>query len=103
MTRGLIGRGMVGDQSGPDLMTPAPGVEVDETRQTENRTGQVLMQVKSWNEKVGDNTVHIEVDHPVHLSVRSRLLAVPQSSAGLHDVPMDAIRSWSGAAEHVLA
>jgi len=61
VTRGLIGRGMVGDQSGPDLITPAPGVEVDETRQTENGTGHLRMQVKSWNETVGDDSVHIEL------------------------------------------
>lgn len=61
VTRGLIGRGMIGDQSGPDRMTPPAGIEVDETRQTENRTGRVLMQVKLWNETVGDDTVHIEV------------------------------------------
>jgi len=61
VTRGLIDRGMVGEQSGPDIMTPASGVEVDETRQTENRTGQVLKQVKLWNETVGDDTIHIEV------------------------------------------
>lgn len=61
VARGLIGRGMVGDQSERDAMTPPNGVEVDETRQTENRTGQVVMQAKSWNEMVGDDTVHIEV------------------------------------------
>ena len=27
VTRGLIGHGMIGDQSGPDLMTPAPGLK----------------------------------------------------------------------------
>jgi hypothetical protein len=52
---------MVGDQAGADLMTPAFGVEVEETRQTADKTGQVLMQVKLWNEMVGDDTVHIEV------------------------------------------
>jgi hypothetical protein len=61
VNRGLIGHGLIGDQSGLDLMTPASGVEVDETRQTEDRTGQVLMQVKLWNETVGDDTVHIEI------------------------------------------
>ena len=61
VTRGLIGRAMVGDQSGADLMTPALGVEVDETRQTVDQTGEVLMRVKLWNENVGDDTVHIEV------------------------------------------
>jgi hypothetical protein len=61
VTRGLIGHGMVSDQSGVDLMTPALGVEVDETRQTVDRTGEVLMKVKLWNEAVGDDTVHIEI------------------------------------------
>ncbi len=61
VTRGLIGHGMVGEQSGHEMMTPPSGVEVEETRQTENQTGQVLLQVKSWNEIVGDDTVHIEV------------------------------------------
>ncbi len=61
VARGLIGRAMVGDQSGTDLMTPALGVEVDETRQTVDQTGEVLMRVKLWNENVGDDTVHIEV------------------------------------------
>jgi hypothetical protein len=61
VARGLIGRGMIGEQTGPDMMTPASGVEVDESRQTVNRTGQILRQSKLWNETVGDDTVHIEV------------------------------------------
>ena len=61
VTRGLIGRGMIGEQSGSDIMTPPPGTEVDETRQTQNRTGEVLTQAKSWNEMVADDTIHIEV------------------------------------------
>jgi hypothetical protein len=61
VTRGLIGHGMIGENSGIDMMTPPPGSEVSETRQTENRTGEVLTQAKSWNELVADDTVHIEV------------------------------------------
>jgi hypothetical protein len=61
VTRGLIGHGMIGENSGSDMMTPPPGSEVDETRQTENRTGEVLTQAKSWNELVADDTIHIEV------------------------------------------
>jgi hypothetical protein len=61
VTRGLIGRGMIGERSGSDIIMPPPGTEVDETRQTENRTGEVLTQVKSWNEMVGDDSIHIEV------------------------------------------
>jgi len=61
VTRGLIGHGMIGENSGSDIMMPPPGAEVDETRQTENRTGELLTQAKSWNEIVGDNTIHIEV------------------------------------------
>ena len=34
VTRGLIGRAMISEQSGPGIMTPPPGIEVDETRQT---------------------------------------------------------------------
>jgi hypothetical protein len=52
---------MFGEQSRRDMITPPSGVEVDETRQTVNQTGQVLMQVKSWNEMIGDDTIHIEV------------------------------------------
>jgi hypothetical protein len=59
--RGLIGRGMIGQQSGADVMTPPPGAEVNETRQTENRTGEIVTQVKSWNEMVHDDTIHIEI------------------------------------------
>src|SRR5271166_5076101 len=47
VTRGLIGHGMIGEQSGSDIMMPPPGTEVDETRQTENLTGEVLNRVKS--------------------------------------------------------
>jgi hypothetical protein len=61
VTRGLIGHGMIGENSGIDMMTPPPGSEVSETRQTENRTGEVLTQAKSWNELVADDTIHIEV------------------------------------------
>jgi len=59
--RGLIGHGMIGEQSSSDIMTPPPGTEVDETRQTETRTGEVLTRVKSWNEMVDDDTIYIEV------------------------------------------
>jgi hypothetical protein len=61
VTRGLIGRGMIGEKSDGAMMTPPPGSEVDETRQTENRTGEVLTRAKSWNEMVADDTIHIEV------------------------------------------
>jgi len=61
VSRGLLGSAMFGEQSRRDMITPPAGVEVDETRQTVKQTGQVLMQVKSWNEMVGDDTIHIEV------------------------------------------
>ncbi|MGO8950782.1 MAG: hypothetical protein ACLQUY_24645 [Ktedonobacterales bacterium] len=61
VSRGLLGSAMFGEQSRQDLIVPPYGVEVDETRQTESQTGQVLMQLKSWNEIVGDDTIHIEV------------------------------------------
>jgi hypothetical protein len=61
VTRGLIGRARFGQQSGSGMMTPPSGVEVDETRQSVDTTGQELMQVKAWNETVGEDTVHIEV------------------------------------------
>lgn len=61
VTRGLIGNAMISEQSGADIMTPPPGSEVDETRQTANVTGEVLNQVKSWNEIKNDDTIHIEV------------------------------------------
>ena len=60
-TRGLLDNAMISEQSGTDILTPPPGTEVDETRQTEDRTGELLTQVKSWNEFVGDDTIHIEV------------------------------------------
>ena len=59
--RGLIGGGMIGQQSGGDTMMPPPGAEVNETRQTENSTGEIVTHVKSWNETVEDNTIHIEI------------------------------------------
>ena len=61
VARGLIGHGMIGERSGHDALIPPPGVEVDETRQTENRTGELVMRATSWNEMVGDDTVHIEI------------------------------------------
>jgi len=61
VARGLIGSAMIGEQSGSDIVTPPPGTEVDETRQTANLTGEVMKQVKSWNEMIGDDTIHIEV------------------------------------------
>ena len=61
VTRGLIGNAMISEQSGADIMTPPPGTEVDETRQTANLTGEVLNQVKSWNETKNDDTIHVEV------------------------------------------
>jgi hypothetical protein len=61
VTRGLIGNAMISEQSGADILTPPPGAEVDESRQTANLTGEVLNQVKSWNEVVADDTIHIEV------------------------------------------
>jgi hypothetical protein len=61
VTRGLVGHGMIGENSGTDMMTPPPGTEVSETKQTEDRTGEILTQAKSWNELVADDTIHIEV------------------------------------------
>jgi len=61
MARGLIGRARFGEQSGAGWMTPPSGVEVDETMQRVNQTGQELMHVKSWDEIAGEDTVHIEV------------------------------------------
>jgi hypothetical protein len=61
VTRGLIDNAMISDQTGADIMTPPPGTQVDETRQTANLTGEVLNQVKAWNETVADDTIHIEV------------------------------------------
>jgi len=61
VARGLIDSAMVSEGSGADILTPPPGTEVDETRQTANLTGEVLKQVRSWNEIVGDDTIHIEV------------------------------------------
>ena len=61
VARGLIGNAMISEQSGTDIMTPPAGTEVDETRQTANLTGEVLNQVKSWNEIKNDDTIHIEV------------------------------------------
>ncbi|MGC1676237.1 MAG: hypothetical protein WA740_01790 [Candidatus Binataceae bacterium] len=59
--RGLIPRGLTTEQSSTDTVTPPLGIEVDETRQTENRTGEVLNRVKSWNETAADDTVHFEI------------------------------------------
>jgi hypothetical protein len=61
VSRGLLGSAMFAEQSSGGLIAPPAGVEVDETRQSERRTGQTLIQIKSWNETVGDDTVHIEV------------------------------------------
>lgn len=61
VSRGLLGSAMFGEQSRRGMITPPSGVEVDETRQSVKQTGQVLRQVKSWNETVGSDTVHIEV------------------------------------------
>jgi hypothetical protein len=61
VTRGLIGNAMISEQTGANIMTPPPGTEVDETRQTANLTGEVLNQVKSWNETKNDDTIHVEV------------------------------------------
>jgi hypothetical protein len=61
VARGLIGKAMISEESGEEIMTPPPGTEVDETQQTANLTGEVLNQVKSWNEIKDDDTIHIEV------------------------------------------
>ena len=61
VARGLIGSAMISEQSASDIMTPPPGTEVDETRQTANLTGEVLNQVKSWNEVVAEDSIQIEI------------------------------------------
>jgi hypothetical protein len=59
--RGLVARGLIAEQSSTDTVSPPAGIEVDETRQTENRTGEILNRVKSWNETADDDMVHFEV------------------------------------------
>jgi hypothetical protein len=61
VTRGLVGRGIIGERFVSDTMRPPPGTEVNETRQRENGTGEIVTEAKSWNEIVDDNTIHIEV------------------------------------------
>ena len=61
VTRGLIGHGMIGEQSGPDLYDAGARRRGRRNPADGERTGQVVMQVKSWNEMVGDDTVHIEI------------------------------------------
>ena len=61
VARGLVARAGYGEQSETRLITPPAGVEVDETSQSVNGTNQELMRVKSWDEIVGENTVHLEV------------------------------------------
>ena len=46
VSRGLLGIAMFGEQSRRDRITAPSGVEVEETRQTVNRTGEVLKQLK---------------------------------------------------------
>ena len=103
VTRGLIGDGMIGERTGADILTPPPGTEVEETRQTANLTGEVLNQVKSWTETVERRHDPYRGDHAIELPVRSCLLAVSQSPKGLHHVQVDAVRSWRRVAERVLA
>jgi hypothetical protein len=61
VAHGLMGRGMVRAESNSDILKPPPGVEVDVTRQFETNSGQELMQTRSWNQTVANNTIHIEV------------------------------------------
>jgi len=61
VSRGLLGRAMFGEPSRREMITPPPGADVSETRQTENQTGQVRMNLEAWNERVGDDTIHVEV------------------------------------------
>jgi hypothetical protein len=57
----LMGSGMVHARSNRDAVTVPPGVEVDEARQFVTSNGQELMRIKSWNEMVGEDTVHVEI------------------------------------------
>ena len=59
-TRGLMGQTMTGGQPGPNMIKPPAGVEVDETVQRANQTGQEMLRIRSWNEAAGDNLLHIE-------------------------------------------
>lgn len=52
---------MAGDEAEAEAPAPPPGTEVDEARQSVSNSGQELMQIKSWDESVGDDTVHIEL------------------------------------------
>ncbi len=103
VTRGLIGGAMISEQSGTDIITPPPGTQVDETRQTANLTGEVLNQVKSWNEIKDDDTIHIEVTTLSTSQFEVAFWLFPESSEGLHHVQVDAVRSRPRAAECVLA
>lgn len=61
VARGLMRRRMVRTEAGAGMLKPPPGVEVDVTRQFESAGGQELMRIKSWNESVADDSIHIEV------------------------------------------
>ena len=61
VARGLLGSGMFGESARRDTIVPSPGADVSNTRQTDTRGGRLLMEVESWEEPVGDDTIHIEV------------------------------------------
>ena len=103
MTRGLIGSGMITQQSGADIMTPPAGTEVDETTQTANLTGEVLNQVRSWNETVDDDTIHVEITTLSPHQFEVAFWLFPNNRKGCTMYKVDAVRSWPRAAERVLA
>ena len=103
VTRGLIGNAMISEQSDSDIMTPPPGIEVSETRQTANLTGEVLNQVKSWNETKNDDTIHIEVTTLSTYQFEVAFWLFPNHRKGCTMLQVDAVRSWPRAAECVLA
>ncbi|MGH7908037.1 MAG: hypothetical protein ACREP6_15540, partial [Candidatus Binataceae bacterium] len=60
-SRGLLGEKTLKSQPGPNSIEPPKKAEVDETVVRNSQTGQELMRVKSWNENLDGNILHIEV------------------------------------------
>jgi hypothetical protein len=80
--RGLMGQTMPGGQSGPNMIKPPSGVEVDETVQRANQTGQEMLRIRSWNEPAGDNLLHIELTDLPTLQYQVAFWLLPRHQRG---------------------
>jgi hypothetical protein len=81
--RALSSRGLLNSFSAVvGRVEPPPGTEVDETRQTAKRDGELISSTRSWTEELDSNSLHVEVTRYPSQQLQVAFWVLPRNGHG---------------------